>query len=138
MKPVTTKFSTDTRRLKKSLAAVTIPMIVSVFAATLIGGGSWERAVLYSVAIPGVLGIALWTWAILMAFDRVYTVSADGVAVSKRGRILENIAWRDIADVGTGNLRVIAHDGRRIVFNLPPPIQREAHELIKAWRERTA
>lgn len=136
MKPTTAEFSTDTRRLKKSLAAVTILMIVSIFSATLIGSGSWERAVIYSVVIPGVVGIVLWTWAILCAFDRVYIVSPDGVAVSKRGRTLENIAWKDIARIATGNLRVIARDGRRIAFNLPPPIQREAHELIKAWRER--
>jgi hypothetical protein len=135
MKPVTTEFSTDTRRLKKSLTVITGIMIGVIFVAGLVGGVSWSRAALYALLIPGVVGTVLWTWATLCAFDRVYTVSGDGVGVSKRGRILENIAWKDIARVATGNLRVIASDGRRIAFNLPPPVQREAHELIKAWRE---
>jgi hypothetical protein len=136
MKPVTAEFSTNTRRLKKSLIAITLLMLVVIFASTLVGGASWKLAALYAVLIPGVVGSGLWTWGTLFAFDRVYTVSREGVCVSKRGRILENIAWKDIAHVATGNLRVIAQDGRRIVFNLPPPIQREAHDLIKASRER--
>jgi hypothetical protein len=134
--PNVVEFRTDSRRLKKSLLGVAALMIIGVFVAALVGGLGWRRAMPYAVVIPGFFCGVLWAWATLFAFHRVYTIGNDGVSVSKDGRTFERIAWADIARVSTGNLRVIAHDGRRVVFNLPPAIQRKAQEVISEWRNR--
>jgi hypothetical protein len=131
------EFCTDTRALKHDFLRLTVFLLIAFFAGALCGGRTWRDALGVSVLISaGLLG-ALWLYGVFQMFDRRYVISPDGVSLFRREHLLQHIPWSEVHSIRRGHLQVRAHSGRRISFNLPLPIQRQARQTIDALYQQS-
>jgi hypothetical protein len=77
---------------------------------------------------------ATWLYGVFQMFDRRYVISADGVSLFRRERLLEHIAWSEVRSIRRGQLEIRARCGRRIAFNLPWRIQWRALDAIERYK----
>ena len=131
------EFCADTRALKHRLVFLTAFLLIAFFASALYGGRTWRDALGASVLFSVVLSGVLWLYGVFQMFDRRYVVSPDGVSLFRREHLLQHIPWSEVHSISRGHLQVRAHSGRRISFNLPPPIQRQARQTIDALYQQS-
>ena len=131
------EFRTDTRSLKQGFLFLAAFVLIAFFVSALYGGHGWQEALLVSVSLSGILLVVLWLYGFLQMFDRRYVVSSEGVSLFHGEQLLQHISWSEVRSVSRGHLRVCARSGRRIAFNLPPPIQRQARQTIDALFQQT-
>jgi hypothetical protein len=131
------EFRTDTRALKQGFLFITGFVLIAFFASALYGGTSWHEALGVSVSLSAILLGVLWLYGIFQMFDRRYVVSPDGVSLFRREQLLQHIPWSEVHSIRRGHLQVCARGGRRISFNLPPPIQRQARQTIDALYQQS-
>jgi hypothetical protein len=131
------EFRTDTQGLKQSFLFITGFLLIAFFASALYGGTSWHNALGVSVSLSAMLLGVLWLYGIFQMFDRRYVVSLDGFSLYRREQLLQHIPWSEVQSIKRGHLQVCARSGRRISFNLPPPIQRQARQTIDALYQQS-
>ena len=131
MAPTPREYVTDTRNVKNGFLGLSAFVLIAFLVTGFIGHQPLRKNIVTSLIISVGMLAFLWTYGTLWIFDRQYFLSEDGVRLSRRGQVVEEIRWEDVKRLAGGNLRIVANDGRRITFNLPPAVQREIRTLIK-------
>lgn len=132
--PASEDFVTDTRFVKRRFLMIAVGLWVVFGASSFYGGYSWIEAVETATGCSGALLAGIWTYGAFQIFDRRYRIAPEGISLYHRERLIHHIPWHHIHSVSHGHLRVRSQDGPCIQFNLPPAIQRQAREAIKAFR----
>ena len=127
----TKMFATETGSVKRRFIGLALFLMLALTIAGVLGRQPWDRIVVAALIFPIGFLAFFWLYGVLAMFDRCYTISPDGVTLTRRNRTLEHIEWQQVAKVSKGNLCVVALDGRKISFNLPPPVQKEALRIIE-------
>ena len=129
--PGTTEFCAETRTVKLHFFGLALFLAAAFTIAGVIGRQPWNRTLLVALVFPFGFLAFFWVFGAVAIFDRCYTISPEGITVSRRGRKLQHITLRDVARVSKGHLCVVAYDGRKISFNLPPAVQTQARDVIE-------
>jgi len=130
------EFCTPNRSVKQGfLLAATFP-VIGLVGDALHHGQNWREALWFAVPLSLLLLSAIWLYGMFQMFDRRYVISADGISLFRRERLLLHIAWSEVRSIRRGHLEVRARSGRRISFNLPPRIQWQALKSIEALYKR--
>lgn len=131
------EFRTDNRRVKHAFVLIAVFVVVALAGCALYGGRGWREALFVSVTFSLLMLGILWLYGVFQMFDRRYVISPDGVSLFRREQLIQYIAWAEVRSISRGHLQVRARSGRRISFNLPPPIQRQALNTIDALYEQS-
>jgi hypothetical protein len=130
------EFVTNTPALKKGFLLLAALVFALTFAGVFFQGDRWQNALWVSAIAAGMALALAWFYGVRAIFDRRYLISNGGVSLFRRDRLVLHFDWPDICAISRGHLEVRARDGRRMSFNLPPPIQREARQLLERYLRR--